>query len=121
MNKILQYHYGNKASITPNQETPPDTKNLIPSTASSIPAQNTSYNNQPLLESQKLEEEQMQKWVEQYNSPKDSIRLTSERFPKNYKLSKELAIPLAAIIQPYFSNFVHYNQYHQIFLKIICF
>ena len=108
MNKILQYHYGNKSPLTLNQQTPPDTNNLLPPTTSSNPAQNTSYNNQPLLDTQKVEDEQMQKWVEQYNSPKDSIRLTSERFPKSYKLSKELALPLAAIIQPYFSNFVYY-------------
>lgn len=42
---------------------------------------------------------------EQHNSIRTAVRLTSERFPRNEKMKRDLAIPLSAVIQPYCSTF----------------
>lgn len=47
----------------------------------------------------------MVSWLEQHNSIKTAVRLTSERFPRNEKLKRDLAIPLSAVIQPFCSTF----------------
>lgn len=95
MNKILQHHYGSK-----NSQLPPPQQKLSDSISPS------HYNNIQTESDSLKQEEEIQKWVDQYNSPKESIRMSSERFPKSFKLSKELSIPLSAIIQPYYSGFV---------------
>ena len=104
MNKILQHHYGATKSPVQSNLQQPTSDHIAPNNANLL--SNSNANNQPPPLEEKQDEVDMLKWIDQYNAPKDSIRMTAERFPKNYKLAKDLAVPLAAIIQPYYSNFV---------------
>ena len=111
MNKILQHHYGQGAKSTqpPNQTV--SSLEAIHHTTNNNNNNNANHvvnsnNTQVQNEAEIQEEENMQKWIDQYNSPKDSIRFTSERFPRTFQLCKDLTIPLGAILQPYYSNFV---------------
>lgn len=103
MNKILQHHYGSKGTTaTANPNNSPNTHNNTETLT-----QNSTYQNAIEQDELKAGEEELQRWIDQYNSPRDSIRFTSERFPKSFKLLKEANFPLSAIIQPYYSNFVN--------------
>lgn len=104
MNKILQHHYGEKAT---SQSVNSLATNTSASQSSIQNTANPIYQNkgeQSLDNTQ--EDDERERWIEQYNSPRESIYMTSERFPKSYKISKDALFPLGAIIQPYYSNFV---------------
>ena len=105
MKKILQHHYGeaSKSAQPPSNPAEINHTNSLANNTSTTTSNGTNYT---AAEPQPAEEETMQRWIDQYNSPRDSIRMTTERFPKSVQIGKDLTIPLGAVIQPYYNNFV---------------
>ena len=104
--KILQHHYEKSVSdpdsvnhdITNNNNSSIYNQTPITSAQNSLLEANNTQNNA-------IYKENILKWISQYNSSNNSIRLTTERLPRNEKMQRDLVVPLAAVIQPYCSNY----------------
>ena len=105
MKKILQHHYGEATKSAQLLNNPAEI-NHVSSSVNNTSTTTSNGTNYTAAEPQPAEEETMQRWIDQYNSPRDSIRMTTERFPKSVQIGKDLTIPLGAVIQPYYNNFV---------------